>query len=1117
MERFLAGGGEMGDRIRSLDWSKTPLGPSNLWPQSLRSALSHLLPSKAQIALFWGPDLVTFYNDAYRPVLGGKHPAALGAPVRDVWAEIWPTMLKALFDSVLTTGEAFWAQDLPFFLERHGYPEETYFDVSYDPMRDESAGVAGVFCIVSETTRRVVGERRLRLLRDLGGIAQQASSVSDVFAAAATVLGRYPEDVPFALCYARVRDGGAAQLVGASGLGQGDPAAPGELASKARASWPFVEDLEILEVDTLSWLGPLRAGPYPEPIRQVAVVPCAAPGEPPTSWLVAGISPRRRADEAYRDFLRVVGSNLAAAASAARRSEDERRRAEALAELDRAKTTFFSNVSHEFRTPLTLIAGPIDDLLQDAAKPIEGAQREHLEVARRSTRRLQKLVNTLLDFARIEAGRVQASYVPLNLSALTIDLVSSFRSAAERGGLELVVDCPPLAEPVYVDREMWEKIVLNLVSNAFKFTLEGRITVRMRGRDGNAVLDVIDTGAGIASSELPLIFDRFHRVDGAKSRTHEGTGIGLALVQELAKMHGGRLQAESVEGRGSTFTVTVPFGSAHLPHERIGAESTLPATALGTDAYLEEALGWLPGPPLTIPPRAEGPRPRIVWADDNRDMREYVRRLLAARYDVETVADGEEALAAARRARPDLVLSDVMMPKLDGQQLCRALRADPSLRDVPVVLLSARAGEEARIEALNEGADDYMVKPFGARELLARIDSRLQIARLRSDADAVTRKSEAALRASDRRKDEFIAMLSHELRNPLAPLLNGLQILRQRHEQAADVHRIQDMMERQLGHLVRLVDDLLEMSRINQGTLELRRERVTVATLVSAAVETSEPLIREAGHRLDVAVPQGPLWLDGDLVRLAQILSNLLNNAARYTERGGRIWLDTEVRRDRVILAVRDTGIGFEPGAAAGFFELFHRGARSKGLGIGLTIAHRLAEMHGGAIRASSEGPGRGACFALELPLAAGPEAAQEKQSGAGSLTGRSVLIVDDNEDAADSLGILLEPFASKVRIARSGREALSIFEEFNPAIVLLDIGMPDMDGYEVARAIRRRYAGRHPVLVAFTGWGQETDRNRAREAGFDHHLVKPADLGTLKAILGAAPDANRSAIERGP
>jgi signal transduction histidine kinase len=1096
----------MGERIRALDWSKTPLGPVDGWPQSLRSALSHLLPSKAQIAMFWGPDLVTLYNDAYRPVFGAKHPAALGVPIREAWAELWSAGLKELFATVLATGEAFWAQDRPFFLERHGYPEETYFDVSYDPIRDESGRVAGVFCIVSETTGRVVGERRMRLLHDLGGIAQQASSVADVFTTATTVLARYPEDLPFVLFYAQAGDGAAVELVSASGVEAGDPVAPTQLAAHTGPPWQLVPSLEIFETDALARIGPLRAGTWPEPIRQVAVVPCASGGKSPPAWLVAGISPRRRADDAYRDFLRVVGSNVAAAIAVVRRSEDERRRAEMLAELDRAKTTFFSNVSHEFRTPLTLIAGPIEDLLQDADEPVGDAQRERLEIARRNTRRLQKLVNTLLDFARIEAGRVQAIYVPVDLAALTADLASSFRSAAERAGIELRIDCPPLAEPVYVDREMWEKIVLNLVSNAFKFTLEGRITVCLRRRDGNAVLDVVDTGTGIAASELPRIFDRFHRVEGAKSRTHEGTGIGLALVRELAKMHGGDVKVDSAEGRGSTFEVAVPFGTAHLPHERIGARSTLPTTALGADPFVEEALGWLPGVPPTAraPVATREPRARIVWADDNRDMREYVQRLLAGRYEVEAVADGEEVLAAARRARPDLILSDVMMPKLSGQELIRVLRADPDLRDVPVVLLSARAGEEARLEALGEGADDYVIKPFSARELLARIESRLQIARLRSAALAATRDREAALRASDRRKDEFIAMLSHELRNPLAPLQNGVEILRMQHEQRIDASRTHDMMERQLGHLVRLVDDLLEMSRINQGTLELRLARVTLASVVSAAVETSEPLIRESGHRVEVVVPQVSVWLDGDPVRLGQIVSNLLNNAARYTERGGRIWLTAEIHRDRVTLSVRDTGIGFEAEAADGLFELFHRGSRSKGLGMGLSIARRLAEMHGGTIRASSEGPGRGACFTLDLPLTAAPAAAKEKPIAAGGLARKRVLIVDDNEDAADSLSMLLRASDSEVRIANSGREALAVFEEFDPAFVLLDIGLPDIDGYEVARAIRRRYGERHPVLIACTGWGQEADRIRAQEAGFDHHLVKPMDVRKVKAIIGA-------------
>ena len=306
------------------------------------------------------------------------------------------------------------------------------------------------------------------------------------------------------------------------------------------------------------------------------------------------------------------------------------------------------------------------------------------------------------------------------------------------------------------------------------------------------------------------------------------------------------------------------------------------------------------------------------------------------------------------------------------------------------------------------------------------------------------------------------------------------------------------------------------MSRINQGTLELRRERLTVAAVVSAAVETSDPLIREAGHRLEVAVPEFPVWVDGDPVRLGQVVSNLLNNAARYTERGGLIRLSAEVRPDRVMLSVRDTGIGFDPRAAPAFFELFQRvpGPR-RASESGLTIARRLTEMHGGTIRASSEGSGRGACFTIDLPLAPAPATVEKQTSPALGYALQRILIVDDNEDAADSLGILLEGFASEVRIAHSGRKALTIFDEFDPAFVLLDIGMPDMDGYEVARAIRTRYADRHPILVAFTGWGQETDRARARAAGFDHHLVKPIDLRTLEAILAKAPSAQFSAAER--
>ena len=486
----------------------------------------------------------------------------------------------------------------------------------------------------------------------------------------------------------------------------------------------------------------------------------------------------------------------------------EQRRAETLAELDRAKTVFFSNISHELRTPLTLLLGPAVDSLADREEPLPSRQRERLELIHHSGLRLYKLVNTLLDFSRIEAGRVQTTYEPTDLAALTAELTSSFRSAVERAGLVLIVDCPPLtalSQPVYVDREMWEKIVLNLLSNALKFTFAGAITVSLRaaGDQGNWVeLEVRDTGTGIPAEELPHLFERFRRVQGARARTQEGTGIGLALVWELARLHGGMVRVTSVLAAGSSFIVALPTGSDRLRTEHLrdmhssetsralpGMES-LTSTVWGATPFVEEALRWLPdvatpetaveaaavptdtmaemrghepqgslpaahdgahrgaatqaaspgtgttGPLAAVPGSHPDSQERILVADDNADMRAYLTRLLSERWVVEGVADGLAALAAAHARPPDLVLADVMMPGLDGFALLHALRADPATSAIPVLLLSARAGEEATVEGLEAGADDYLVKPFAARELLARVQSHLDLALLRREAAA---------------------------------------------------------------------------------------------------------------------------------------------------------------------------------------------------------------------------------------------------------------------------------------------------------------------------------------------------------------------------------------------
>jgi PAS domain S-box-containing protein len=429
--------------------------------------------------------------------------------------------------------------------------------------------------------------------------------------------------------------------------------------------------------------------------------------------------------------------------------DDQKRVEESLAALDRAKTTFFSNVSHEFRTPLTLMLGPLEEIQKEAKEQMSPERHELLATVRRNGLRLLKLVNTLLDFSRMEAGRAQTSYQPTDLASFTSEIASAFDSAMKNAGLCFSVECQPIADPVYVDRDMWEKIVLNLLSNAYKFTFEGDVALTLKSVDGAVELEVRDTGVGIPEEHREHVFERFHRIERNRVRTYEGTGIGLALVQELVKLHGGSVRVASAVGAGSTFTVTIPSGTDHLPAERIQAAQTLASTTIRADAYVEELKQWLgiePGlavdaatlskqatlaPSLEPPP--SGKRELIVLADDNADMRHYLTRVLSERYEVHATADGLQALEVTRKLRPVLVLADVMMPQLDGFGLLRAIREDSSLASTPVILVSARAGEESRVEGLEADADDYLIKPFAARELLARVAAHVKLASLRRE------------------------------------------------------------------------------------------------------------------------------------------------------------------------------------------------------------------------------------------------------------------------------------------------------------------------------------------------------------------------------------------------
>jgi len=1384
--------------IRSTDWPSTAIGPEDQWPRSLRTVVQIMLTSRYAMWMGWGPELTFFYNDAYRPTLGVKHPWALGRPARQVWAEIWPD-IGPRAEAVLRTGVATWDEGLLLFLERSGFTEETYHTFSYSPLPGDEGGIGGMFCVVTEDTKRVIGERQLGLLRELASDLAGINVEEDLYQAIERRIWAHPHDLPFTLIYLFDDDESMARLACSTGLEAGDPAAPAEIDPTApEAPWPAARVLgqavPVIVEDLDERFEALPRGPWDRPPARAAVVPIARQGgERPAGFLVAGINPYRPFDADYAGFVDLMAGQIASGLANARAYEQERRRAEALAEIDRSKTVFFSNVSHEFRTPLTLLLGPVEDALADDPEP---DQRERLEVVHRNALRLQKLVNTLLDFSRIEAGRMRASYQATDLADLTADLASVFRSAVERAGMTLVVDWPSLGEPAYVDRDLWEKVVLNLVSNAFKFTLAGSIEVTLRREGESAVLRVKDTGTGITPEQLPQIFERFHRIEGARARTHEGTGIGLALVRELVQLHGGTVGVESTPGLGTTFTVKIPLGDAHLPDGHIPVQGSAESTALGIGHYIEEASRWLSNVKETketggeLPGASSGglPRPKVLLADDNADMRDYVGRLLSDLYEVEAVPDGEAALRSALASPPDLILTDVMMPGLDGFGLLQKVRADPRTQAVPIIMLSARAGEEARVEGLTAGVDDYLIKPFGARELRARVSALLEMARVRLEAARTERvlrdEAEAAgervasilesitdgfaavdgdwkityfnaaaerltgmsrlaimgrdywatfpglaeseigirfhravaeqttaefefyydrwsrwfeiraypsldgglslyfrditerqrsraerdrllqlerqrteqlqkladlsirvsaardvgsivaivtaetrellqareavvrfsidqipvagrgtslaarveslvrrsnrpvrlaggpsddpsnpggwlaapligrdgknlglirlshkaggefteddeailvqlaqmtsvavenarmyqeLRDNDTRKNEFLAMLAHELRNPLAAINNSVRLSTQTGLKE-DIDWSMGVITRQLKHLSRLIEDLLDVSRINQGKIDLRRSLVDVAPILDAAVETVRPLIEERKHRLVVEVDHHDLWAVADPTRLEQVATNLLMNAAKYSENEGLIQLSAARKGDDLVISVKDRGVGIPPEKIAEMFELFAQGDRSLarsegGLGIGLTVVKKLVELHGGTIIARSDGPGRGSQFLVTIPAAPRPDhsgpvldrVAPPQRSNA------RILVVDDNVDTARGLDRLLKLVGHQVQVAHSGPEAIEAARAFRPEVVLLDIGLPGMDGYKVARPLRTEPFGKDAVIVAVSGYGQDDDRRKSREAGFDHHLVKPVDLDDLIALLNQAEAKEKS------
>ncbi|MET0769302.1 MAG: ATP-binding protein, partial [Solirubrobacteraceae bacterium] len=626
--------GDVGRDLLAVDWSRTPLGPPEAWSQSLRTVVGIVLSSRFAMWMAWGPELTFFCNDAYRrDTLAKKYPWALGRPAREVWAEIWPDIGPRIA-SVMRTGIATWDEALMLFLERGGFREETYHTFSYSPLTDDDGTIAGMLCVVSEESGRVIGERRMATLRELSSDPTEIRSEAEAIALAGRHLETNLHSLPFTLTY--IFEGDEAHLRGTSGIEAGHPAAPAVLRRDDPApAWPFADLAEgvpkLLPLE--GRFRDLPTGAWREPPVNAMLIELPHQGQvQPLGFFVAGLNRYAPLDESYRAYIALVAGQVAAIVAGARAYQYERERAEQLMELDRAKTTFFTNVSHELRTPLTLLLGPAEDALTDEQAPLPPAQRARVEVIDRNAQRLLKLVNTLLDFSRLESDQAGPRREPVDLARYTAELAAMFDSAIHRAGVTLTIDCPPLPRPVEVDREMWAKVVLNLVSNALKFTFEGGITVSVAAEGDSARLVVADTGTGIAPADQERLFERFHRVVDARSRTHEGSGIGLALVAELAALHDGSVEVESALGEGSRFTVRVPLGETPPAGEATDDEQLVGRFAA---SYVAEALRWLePGAEEAADDGGE--RPLVLVADDNADMRTYVASLLSGVYRVET-------------------------------------------------------------------------------------------------------------------------------------------------------------------------------------------------------------------------------------------------------------------------------------------------------------------------------------------------------------------------------------------------------------------------------------------------------------------------------------------------
>ncbi|AEV98011.1 multi-sensor signal transduction histidine kinase [Niastella koreensis GR20-10] len=995
---FLSGGGDMGKRIRNFDWGNTPLGDPETWEQGLKTCVRIILTSAQPMFVWWGPSLISIYNDQYAHFLGVKHPAALGAKAEDIWREIWDLLLPKI--KSVEQNEGTYDDSMLFIMERKGYQEEVYVSFCYSPVPGDDGTMKGLFCVCTDNTERVINERSLQTLRELGAIAFDEKSLQIIYQNVAEALSKNNKDFPFATVYKIENTGRIAEATASTGANNKQYLLPAVIALDAptmetRDFCQAYDSNKLTFAEIVTQDQEIPKGEWQKASTNFVYIPITAVGSShPYAIIFAALNPYRLFDNSFKQFCELIGERVSLEINKMLAIEEERKRAEELEQIDKAKTVFFSNISHEFRTPLTLILNPLEELLNQPTNNLSAIERQNIETTHRNAVRLLKLVNTLLDFSRIESGRQQASYTLTDLVALTTNLAANFRAVIEKAGMQLIIKADTVIQPVYVDRQMWEKIVFNLLSNAFKYTLAGSITVEVTAEGKYAVLKIIDTGVGIPQAELPHMFERFHRVQHVTGRTFEGTGIGLSLIKEFVLLHKGEIGVESELGKGSTFTVRIPIGKAHLPQQQIMMNDLNEQEGILTSTMFVEEAGTLlvRNNKVNDVPADRNGLPLVLVVDDNADMRDHLRSVLMPHFEIVTANNGQEALQKIQQQPPSLILSDIMMPVLDGIGLLQQVKANKATAHIPVILLTARAGEESKIVGWETGADDYLTKPFSSKELISRIASQIKTQQIRTEAmtDIAEQRNYAKkleemngeLTKMNEELTSFAYVSSHDLQEPLRKIqMFSKRILEKEINSLSDEGKnFFYRMDNAASRMQLLINDLLAYSRTNTSKKHFEKTDLNLL-LAEVKQELMEKIIAT-----NSIIEYGPLPVLSIIpFQFKQLFTNLIANSIKFARPDvpPRITIKCEVVDGQKIdkptavaerkywkISVADNGTGFDPKFSEQIFGLFQRlhGRRDyEGTGIGLAIAKKVVENHNGII--SAEGiENEGATIHLYLP-----------------------------------------------------------------------------------------------------------------------------------------------------